>query len=323
MACFHSKSIALFLFSFVSVHLYLVTVAVGGVDTYFEDGLHFQYQDNAHVVALFPLWGPSRGGTEIEVLGRWFVDSKNLVCQFVRLQHHDALHPETAINTRANWISPSKVTCVSPQLPPGWTYVEVSNNGMQFTQDHVSFQVYPEPSIVGIRPPSGSVLGGFDIVLQGSPFSFHSSSALCRFGTSSFAPVAYISHTNVSCAVPPNQEGPVSVEYSLNGVDFTQSGHTFVYLAPSVALSVFPARGPATGGTRVRVQGHHFEKDTVCRFGNVEAVAVEFRSEEEIMCVSPPLTKKTTPFESSCTASTCRTSYDQEVQAQTTLLVDF
>jgi hypothetical protein len=309
--------------SFFCFRIFFVA-ALGGVDTYFEDGLHFQYQDNAHVVALFPLWGPSRGGTEMEVFGRFFVDSKSLVCQFVTLQHHDDPRPETGIiNIRANWISPSKVTCVSPQLPRGWAYVEVSNNGMQFTQDHVSFQAYDEPSILGIHPPSGSVLGGYDIVLQGSTFFFHSSSALCRFGTSSFAPVAYISHTNVSCAAPPNQEGPMSVEYSLNGVDFTQSGRTFVYSAPSMALSVFPARGPATGGTRVRVQGHHFEQDTVCRFGDVEAVAVEFRSKEEIVCVSPPLTKKTTLFESSCTAPNCRTSYDHEVQAQAIFLVNF
>jgi hypothetical protein len=286
----------------------------GGVDQHFEDGLQFQYQLDARVVALQPLRGPDIGGTELEFNGRHFVDSQNLVCKFTStsLDSSSSSAPsETQV--LATWISDTKVMCVTPALPPGDIHVDVSNNGFDFTGDAVLFEAYVAHKLTAVEPRSGSIFGGFEVFLYGEDFR-DSSSAVCRFG-SLLAPVAYVSATNVSCVAPPQQEGQVAVEYSLNGVDFTSHAVSFDYFAVPIVSSVSPQRGPAFGGTKVRVHGHNFvDGGVVCKIGALQAAAVEFLSESEIVCTTPPLSKA--PAVDGCIGVECHQKYDFEYLAK-------
>ncbi len=56
---------------------------------------------------------------------------------------------------------------------------------------------------------------------------------------------------------------------------------------------VDPQQGPASGGTKVRVRGHHFGESKVgCMIGeDVKAIAVEFVSDSELIGTTPPLPK--------------------------------
>jgi hypothetical protein len=226
------------------------------------------------------------------------------------LQNRTIASADAQAITRAHWVSTSKLMCMTPTLPSGRAYVEITNNGVDFTNDLIVFEMHAEHKIIGVHPLSGSILGGYEVSLQGSEFQ-HSSSALCRFGSIS-TPVAFVSPTNVSCIVPPHQEGVVIVEYSLNGVDFTAHGTPFKYFAVPVAKAVSPARGQTSGGTRVRVQGHNFvSDDVICKFGGIEAAAVEFISDTEIVCISPGLPKEASL--SGCTDTKCRAAYSYEV----------
>ena len=277
---------------------------IGGIDKHYEDGFHFQYQYEAHAVALFPLRGTTMGGTELKVVGRNFVDSKELSCRF------KSTSSTVEARIQARWESTSMLFCITPQLPPGYYRVEISNNGDDFTNDRVLFQTYPENKLLTVHPPSGSIFGGFEVFLEGSNFD-HSSSALCSFGNM-LVPVAYVTPSNVSCVAPPHQEGVVSVGYSFNGVGFVSLETPFEYFAVPIVTASSPSRGPSFGGTKVRVYGENFvEHDMVCSFGDQPAPTVEYISDTELICTPPPLPRPLSV--SGCTGVYCQKVYELEV----------
>ena len=76
---------------------------------------------------------------------------------------------------------------------------------------------------------------------------------------------------------------------SKNGYDFSPTYAIVQSRAVSVIALAKPSSGPLGGGTSVRISGSNFynHSSVLCRFGDRDAVFVQFVSEMEILCISP------------------------------------
>lgn len=97
-----------------------------------------------------------------------------------------------------------------------------------------------------------------------------------------------------------NHGGTVEVAISLNGgVDFSKNNPSFEYKPVPIVQGLTPAHGSIYGGTRVRVVGYNFSKESVksCLFwgrdvsvyyGNTETVPIStYVSSTEVVCTTP------------------------------------
>ena len=100
----------------------------------------------------------------------------------------------------------------------------------------------------------------------------------------------YISRSEVLCRSPPHPPGPVPVEVSLNGADFSFSAVQFNYHTPVAVTDLSPVTGPCyRGGTLVTVRGRGFlnRVGVFCRFGAVLSAAAVIDS-TTLKCRAPP-----------------------------------
>lgn len=110
-----------------------------------------------------------------------------------------------------------------------------------------SFTYYEVPVVLDASPPAGSVLGGTDIVITGSGFSFGtpgqagSGQTVCLFGENDVVFAAVVSETELRCRAPPFAGGnstettgvPVDVKISMNGgVDYSWTPSIFFQYLP-------------------------------------------------------------------------------------------
>lgn len=119
---------------------------------------------------------------------------------------------------------------------------EVSDSGAG-----LPFTFYDAPIILDASPPAGGKLGGTDVVIKGSGFTFGtpgnagSGQTVCKFGEHAMVSAAVVSDTELRCRSPPFVSenfssaagASVDVKISMNGgVDYSWS--------PSVSFQVLP-----------------------------------------------------------------------------------
>jgi hypothetical protein len=243
------------------------------------DTTTFRFYDSLYIHKISPSTGPQRGGSRVSIWGINFVNSRFLGCKF------------GAKIVDAIWISETKIECSAPQNSPGVYFVEVSNNGQQFSQNKRSFTVYPNTEIFGIQPKSGRTLGGTLITVYGHNF-VHGPSLRCNFNNSEHSSAIFFNSTVIKCVTTPfkgDTGGTVDVRVSNNGMDYSNTRATFRYDAQFEITSIYPTSGPSTGNTIVKISGENFVNfsNFLCSFGN-STVKATFISTKEIECTSPP-----------------------------------
>ena len=82
----------------------------------------------------------------------------------------------------------------------------------------------------------------------------------------------------------------VAVEVATNGVDFSASNASYVYIAAVRVLALLPSAGPTGGSTNVSVIGSSLLRGSSCRFGGLAAVSSHWVSSNELVCESPAQT---------------------------------
>ena len=130
--------------------------------------------------------------------------------------------------------------------------------------------------------------------------------ALCRFGEADFAAYAVDARYGVwiVCESPTyasaqtadgilGNDNTVSVDVSLNGVDFTTNLKAqYRYEEDIFVSSVLPSWGPVSGGSLVEIEGGGFFNysygEVMCKFGDVKMEA-EYLSSSKLQCRSPSL----------------------------------
>eukprot|EP00736_Rhodelphis_marinus_P013075 Rmarinus@m.15360 len=243
-----------------------------------ESELTYTYYEEPHVRSLEPWNGPVGGDTVVTVTGSGFIESPLLSCRFGTLE------------VPATFLSPTSVECVSPPQTTRFAYLEVSNNGQDYTADYTPYLYYRTPAITSLDPETGPSDGGTIVHVYGTDF-ISDPSALCSFsfpgGRFETSPATLVSTDEVLCESPTSHfyQGNVTVEVTFNGQQWTDFGRTFTYYD---MFWISPPSGTVSGGTVVTVMGHGFYPTPYyrCRFG-VFFVDATYVNETSITCQSP------------------------------------
>ena len=208
-----------------------VKVSLNGVD-YIEYNGRFVCFGDMFVTKVYPLSGPTIGGTIISITGIGFVADANIVCKFAltnfEMDEWDALHIPPTYTTLASYVNQSVLTCLSPINPPYPAFLFILNSATSSYLANTTFVYYPDVVLSLIEPSTGSIFTQTSVTLIGSNFRF-SEHLVCRFGKS-VVRSQFLSQSASVCLVPPSPEGRVNVEISNNAQDFTTSNISFVFI---------------------------------------------------------------------------------------------
>ena len=251
----------------------------------------FSYFSQPVLYSLEPLRGAAREQVMLHVVTSGASAVSNPKCGFF-----DASY--VLLDTSdAAWTTDTDVWCQSPIADPGRVFVEVSANGVDFTQgSDLVFTVDKKPMIFGISPVVGTATGGTEVAVRGTGFG-HSNAAVCRFGGTQ-VPATVVSDQVVVCISPyfsgEPMKSPTSVAFALifnaQEVESSTISMLFSYLAYPVVSTVSPTTGPVAGGTSVSVEGDNFVdtgSGVECLFGALKTRATVV-SVNRVVCVSPP-----------------------------------
>ena len=260
-------------------------VTFNGMD-WSRDGIELQLSQAASISTLTPSNGFAK--TTINVYGQNFVDSNTLSCKFDGIGIGKGL-----------WVSRTLMTCLVPKKDTALcreeVFVQVSNNGVDFTSDTVTF-MYTQNMVVSTIVPSISYSDrGSDVLLIDTsgrgigPFSQWNNTIRCRFGVHTTSAVR-VNDTAILCAAPPQPVGIVQVDFSTNGIDYFPTNQTLTYLETPTLTAILPQHGSVLGGSEIFVAVSNMPTLTAtCWFGDSVAVA-SFTNTTHIKCVVPPHT---------------------------------
>ncbi len=246
-----------------------------------------------------PTFGPFTGGTEVYFWGLNFPNSTLTQCKFGELP------------TKAIFISSEKIMCVTPRQnfrESRKVEVSVSGNAQDFTSDHGVWYIYNDDSSmvsytpVGtsyshleyqlelsyITPSFGTTDGGQSIMLNGAGFISHPN-AVCRFGIQ-IVKAIIISSVELECKTPKARNpGPVRVDVSVDGTNWTDKGLTYNFILPFEVYDLRPRKFSMYGGTVVHITTSNIDsvRGLSCMFGLAGNVRAEILSPNLLTCISP------------------------------------
>ena len=253
--------------------------------------LRFQVLSEDPIVGfVLPPSGPVEGGTSLIVTGAFFSNTTQIIC---RLQGRASV-----VDTTADWLSSSAVTCVSPRWrqPERAVTLHLLIGGAiprSAGNSSMTFDYVVSPIIEDIHPKLGSESGGTEIRLRGA--NFHDSGTLacliCKQHSDQCTTVEgkRLSAREVRCIAPRHEPGLTTVEiaYGSSGLDATRTMRQFLFVSAPHATNIHPTGGSVEGGTEVLVSGTNlvFTGTAICRFGEVPTQAAFHIS--GIICTSP------------------------------------
>ena len=172
----------------------IVEASINGAD-YSVDGVHFEYVELPRVHSVMPEAVLASAPSSVTVVGAGFVKAEQLRCRL-----------SAGVAHRSMWHSASTMVCTLPgQLAARNVTIEVSNDGIHFTQDGVRLSLSETPTVSSMRGTSGAVGGGELVTVIGSKLS--SAGALsCRFGSAEAA-ASVISDSMMVCYTPASAAG--------------------------------------------------------------------------------------------------------------------
>ena len=291
------------------------------------------------ILSLFPLSGPSRGGSDLHVAGVGFDAA---VATDARCGFGDAAAGGGGSWSAAAIVSSTRIACPSaplPGLPPGLASavsLRVTLNGQDYSApfpylyyaqpqlSHASAPASLGPAAWQERPdrPYGALIGGGTVLnVHGYTFAADAvmkGDSVCDFGFARSRAV-FVSPSVLLCTVPPcastpnctldRWEGRLSV--LLNGQDPADHALTLVFYNPPSVFSVFPRGGPDGFEAAVRVKGlgfGRFEWFPRCQFGPIQRDAYVL-NDTDVLCSTPPVNLSSCCSSPGCSACSMPLSY--------------
>ena len=217
-----------------SVHVARVGAGGDGV------GVTLQRAPPMRISGAQPLAGPEAGGSIVSVFGDNFLSdsmSSQIVLRASSLLQgatHSAMAcrfgPIQPVHARVE--SPHLLKCLSPASYPGGDgLLSVSmDRGRSFVSSlpMLTFEPRQPATIRAVVPNVGVMTGGTPVFIVG--YNFVNSSMLkCRFGATE-SEATFLSSASVLCVAPrAARAGPVFIELSTNGADYTADRMLFTY----------------------------------------------------------------------------------------------
>ncbi|RHY79361.1 hypothetical protein DYB31_015768, partial [Aphanomyces astaci] len=170
----------------------------------------------------------------------------------------------------------------------------ITTNGQAFVDTSLMFTYHDEIVLDSMDPLNGPVNGSTTVTITLAPQSMTLSlnqSVYCRFGVS-IVTGSVLNATRLECISPEvSDAGDVSVEISVNGMDFSSTGLMFQYRWQLQLVSVSPLRGPIAGGTLLSVAMAAAVSPLdvfACIIGG-QVVPAEQVNASHVFCRTPPL----------------------------------
>jgi hypothetical protein len=146
------------------------------------------------------------------------------------------------------------------------------------------------PTVTGVSPDGGLPSGGTKVTITGTNFT--SGCILVSFGYSNGGHVSAFtvnSPTSITTVSPPARNGPVNVTVATTGgISEATPADTFTYAQPPTVKKINPKKGPAGGGTLVKITGTNLTGATAIDFGSTPAPHFTVNSATQITATSPP-----------------------------------
>lgn len=219
-----------------------------------------------------PAFGPSAGGTFVELTGSNFSDGMRAFVDDVPCRNQTLT-------------SPTSLTCVTPPGRPGLVDVRVEHPANGFSVLEEGFRYVPPPVVDAVEPDRGPDQGGTVILISGEDFQ---PGAQVTVDGVACLEVNVIDEETISCVTPPGAPGVADVVVTNpDGQSSTLVGG-FNYLGPPVIVQVVPGLGPHAGGSEVRLLGAGFSDNMDVRFGGVAAEIVDVIDDIELVVTLPP-----------------------------------
>lgn len=213
----------------------------------------------------------------VSLTGNYFHNSSDSKCQF------------GSARVNATYVSESELQCTSPPGNLGLMIFSYSMNGVDFSDSLVTFAYVEDVKVVSLWPNKGSIRRMTSISVSGSVFK-DTPHLTCLFGEKQNSlSVSYVSPTEISCTAPPSScATSVSVEVTINGLEYTTDHVIYEYIQDWKISSIVPTAGPVSGNTLVVVHGSNFvDSDSLqCRFGAEEFIG-RWLSPSTVECLSP------------------------------------
>ena len=232
----------------------------------------YLYCPSQFISFVDPTFGSLDGGTMVQVYGGNIQPAPSCVFS------------STVVS--AHYVSSSLVFCLSPPSESAAliklslvTFDGVHGNSFDFRYDRV-------PVLDHFEPLSGPASGGNFVTVYGLNFE-DTAYILCRFGYNNANVARFVSNDKIICITPPNAPSNISVEISLNGVDFYLLKGSYSFQVQNAISGIFPSSGPIHGNTVLHIYGIFSKGKVGCRIGSVLVIA-EYNSMDEIQCRMPP-----------------------------------
>lgn len=255
-----------------------------------DDGQIYNYYKPPYIFDMEPRQGPTRGGTNVTIIGTNFKENSSLRCKFGNQE------------VQGYYLSPHKATCISP-----------SHNNAEFVPVSVAFEkdlwssgqskylYYDQPSISKIEPTCGPESGYTQITVYGKNFiNLGLGSVHCVFNKTVHMNATVMEHDIIKCDSPPaygwykksegNEPRYYDLEITLDGILFGGPAKRFNYYKDPDITDITPNLGPVDGGTEITITGYGFSQPSICnltvRFGNIYATPFK-NTDYEIKVKSP------------------------------------
>jgi len=217
------------------------------------------YEEDAVVEALVPSTVQSgQGGQVITVIGRHFMQNRELSCLFGRDSRVAVLQQ----------VSSTIVVCAVPGRIAGTVTVSVSNSGVGMGAAGKPLVVGLHRRLVALTPSRGPVQGGSLVMIEvAGGVSSGEKFVTCVFGGRRVRGHVQDGKAVECVATKVNSAGKVKVE--LEGLSGLTGQLDFeYYFAPSIHRLV-PSHGALGGGNMVTLHGSGFSEEGLrCRFGS-------------------------------------------------------
>jgi autotransporter-associated beta strand protein len=176
----------------------------------------------------------------------------------VRIDGND-LDGATAVNfgqTAATivGVSPNEIDVTTPPGATGTVDITVTTpNGTTDLSKADQFTYFAVPTVAGISPSSGSVLGGTQVLINGTGLA---GATQVNFGQV-VATIVGDSDGQIVVTAPPlfNSSSPDVTVTTPGGTSAISSADVFTYMNPPYVNDVAPVSGPVQGGTLVTING--------------------------------------------------------------------
>jgi hypothetical protein len=232
----------------------------------------YTYTSGATVGALNPTSGPTAGGNTVMITG-------------TNLSNASAVSFGGTPAASFSVLGPTQISAVAPPGTAGTVDVTVTTSGgTSPTGSSDQYTYVTAPTVSGLSPNAGLVVGGTSVTITGTGFT---GATAVSFGTTSAASFTVTNSTSIM-ATSPAGSGTVDVTVTTSGgTSATSAVDGFTYIAMPTVTGLAPATGPAGGGTIVTITGTNLSGATAVKFGGSAAVWFNVMSATSITAKAP------------------------------------